>query len=287
MVINKYLQITKPGIILGNLISVAGGFLLASQGNFNLLLFLASMVGTALVIASGCIFNNFIDRDIDAKMQRTHKRVLVQGLISPKIVLSYASLLLAAGIILLYKAVNPLSALLALFGFIIYVAVYSLYLKRHSVLGTFIGSFSGAMPPVIGYCAISNNFDLGAALLVIIFSIWQMPHSYAIGILYKSDYAKANIPVLPVKSGVRTAKNHIIFYIVALIIAESMLTFTGYTGYAYLAIVNLTSFYWLYLALSGYKAPDDRLWARKIFILSIVNVTVLSLMMSVDFLPKP
>jgi heme o synthase len=280
MVIRKYLQITKPGIVISNLVSVTGGFLLASQGNFNPILFLATIAGTSLVIASGCIFNNYIDRDIDAKMNRTRKRVLVQGLISTKAALICASIFFISGIIIFYLLVNWLSAILAISGFIVYVGIYSLYMKRHSVFGTFAGSFSGAMPPVIGYCAITNHFDLGALLLMIIFIIWQMPHSYAIGILCLDDYSKANIPVLPVKSGVKITKKHIIFYIAFLIIAESMLTIAGYTGYAYLIIVNITGIYWLYVALSGYKTADDKLWARKIFILSIVNITVLSLMMS-------
>ena len=154
----QYLQVTKPGIIFGNLISVIGGFLLASKGSLDVPLFILTMAGVSLVVASGCVFNNYIDRDIDCIMERTKNRALVRGLIAPGVSLWYASALGVAGIALLYFAANPLAALLAVLGFLVYVGVYSLYMKRHSVYGTLVGSLSGAAPPVIGYCAVSGQF---------------------------------------------------------------------------------------------------------------------------------
>ena len=280
----QYLQVTKPGIIFGNLISVIGGFLLASKGSLDDPLFIATMVGVSLVVASGCVFNNYIDRDIDKVMERTKNRVLVKGLIAPKVTLTYATLLGLAGVALLYVAANPLAALLAVIGFIVYVGVYSLYMKRHSVYGTLIGSLSGAAPPVIGYCAVSNEFDAGALILLAIFSLWQMPHSYAIAIFRFKDYQAANIPVLPVVKGISVAKNHITLYIVAFMVATLMLSLGGYAGYKYLVVAAAVSVWWLGMALSGYKkAVDDRVWARKLFVFSIVTITCLSVMMSVDF----
>jgi len=204
--IKQYLQVTKPGIIFGNLISVIGGFLLASKGSIDYTLFLASLVGVSLVVASGCVFNNVIDRDIDIKMERTRNRVLVKGLISAKVSLVYATALGIAGFALLYFGANPLAMWLAVMGFVVYVGVYSLYMKRNSVYGTLIGSLSGAAPPVIGYCAVTNQFDAGALILLAIFSLWQMPHSYAIAIFRFKDYQAANIPVLPVVKGISVAK---------------------------------------------------------------------------------
>ena len=280
----QYLQVTKPGIIFGNLISVIGGFFLASKGSLDVPLFIATMVGVSLVVASGCVFNNYIDRDIDKIMERTKNRVLVKGLIAPKVTLTYATLLGLAGVALLYVAANPLAALLAVIGFIVYVGVYSLYMKRHSVYGTLIGSLSGAAPPVIGYCAVSNEFDAGALILLAIFSLWQMPHSYAIAIFRFKDYQAANIPVLPVVKGISVAKNHITLYIVAFMVATLMLSLGGYAGYKYLVVAAAVSVWWLGMALSGYKkAVDDRVWARKLFVFSIVTITCLSVMMSVDF----
>lgn len=280
----QYLQVTKPGIIFGNLISVIGGFFLASKGSLDVPLFIATIVGVSLVVASGCVFNNYIDRDIDKIMERTKNRVLVKGLIAPKVTLTYATLLGLAGVALLYVAANPLAALLAVIGFIVYVGVYSLYMKRHSVYGTLIGSLSGAAPPVIGYCAVSNEFDAGALILLAIFSLWQMPHSYAIAIFRFKDYQAANIPVLPVVKGISVAKNHITLYIVAFMVATLMLSLGGYAGYKYLVVAAAVSVWWLGMALSGYKkAVDDRVWARKLFVFSIVTITCLSVMMSVDF----
>lgn len=282
--IKQYLQVTKPGIIFGNLISVIGGFLLASKGNIDYPLFFATMVGVSLVVASGCVFNNYIDRDIDKKMERTKNRVLVKGLIAPQVTLTYAAVLGIAGVALLYFAANALAMMLAVIGFIIYVGVYSLYMKRHSVYGTLIGSLSGAAPPVIGYCAVTNQFDAGALILLSIFSLWQMPHSYAIAIFRFKDYQAASIPVLPVIKGISVTKNHITLYIIAFMVATLMLTLSGYAGYKYLVVAAAVSVWWLGMALSGYKkTSDDRVWARKLFVFSIVTIISLSVMMSIDF----
>lgn len=108
--------------------------------------------------------------------------------------------------LLLYVAANALAMMLAVIGFVIYVGVYSLYMKRKSVYGTLIGSLSGAAPPVIGYCAVTGQFDTGALILLLIFSLWQMPHSYAIAIFRFKDYQAANIPVLPVIKGISVTK---------------------------------------------------------------------------------
>ncbi|HDU8624415.1 protoheme IX farnesyltransferase [Morganella morganii subsp. morganii] len=278
----QYLQVTKPGIIFGNLISVVGGFLLASKGDIDYSLFIATLLGVSLVVASGCVFNNYIDRDIDSVMERTKNRPLVRGLIDPKISLVYASVLGIAGMALLLVAANVVAMLIAVVGFVVYVGVYSLYMKRKSVYGTLVGSLSGAAPPVIGYCAVTGQFDTGALILLLIFSLWQMPHSYAIAIFRFKDYQAANIPVLPVIKGISVAKNHIILYIIAFMFATLMLAISGYAGYKYLIVAAAVSVWWLGMALSGYKTTNDRVWARKLFVFSIVAITSLSVMMSVD-----
>jgi protoheme IX farnesyltransferase len=283
MSLKHFIQITKPGIIFGNVLSVAGGFFLASKGHVDFGLFLAAVIGTSLVVASGCVFNNCIDRDIDVKMERTKNRVLVQGLVSLELALIFASVLGVAGVGLLYTKANPLAALFAVIGFVIYVGFYSLYLKRKSVHGTLVGSLSGAMPPVIGYVAVSNSFDLAALTLLVMFSLWQMPHSYAIAIFRFNDYLAASIPVLPVKRGIVVAKRHILIYTLAFLLATLMLTVGGYAGLSYLAVAAVMGMYWLYMAWSGYKAVDDRVWARKLFVFSIFTITALSVMMSLDF----
>jgi protoheme IX farnesyltransferase len=285
--LKQYLNLAKPGIVFGNLISVTGGFFLASRGDANLALYFATALGVSLVIASGCVFNNYIDRDIDQKMERTRNRVLAQGLVSPVHAIVYAFALGVAGVAVLYAATNTLAVMLVLMGFVVYVGLYSLWLKRGSVYGTLVGSLSGAAPPVVGYCAVSNEFDAGAAILLLIFSLWQMPHSYAIAIFRFNDYQVANIPVLPVIKGISAAKRQIVLYIAAFVVATLMLTLSGYAGYSYFVVAALSGAYWLWMGVSGYKAADDRVWARKLFTFSIISITMLSVMMSVDFISSP
>ena len=281
--IKTYVLVAKPGIIFGNLISAAAGFFLASKGQVDGVALAATLIGISLVVASGGVFNNCIDRKIDRKMIRTRNRALAQGLISLQSAVSYATILGLAGLALLWAATNLLAVVIVLAGLVIYVGVYSLYLKRHSVYGMVIGSLAGATPPLAGYCAVTGRFDLGAVLLLSIFTLWQMPHCYAIAVFRLDDYTAANIPVLPVKQGTDAARRHIVGYILAFTAATLMLTFGDYTGYSTLAVATGLGLSWLYLAWSGDKAADERLWARKLFIFSILTISVLSVMMSIDF----
>ncbi|GGQ04495.1 heme o synthase [Shewanella litoralis] len=279
-----YVQVTKPGIIMGNLISVAGGFLLAAQGNVDLTLMFATMIGLSLVVASGCAINNCIDRDIDAKMKRTRNRVTVTGEISVQAVLSLGIGLGVVGFTMLAIFTNSLAVLFAAIGYVVYVGVYSLYMKRHSVYGTLVGSFSGAVPPVVGYCAVTGQMDMGAVILLLMFSLWQMPHSYAIAIFRFDDYAAANIPVLPVAEGMAKAKLHIVLYIAVFALVSVLLPLAGYTGIAFTAVTCATSFWWLAMALKGYRQDINlQSWARQVFGFSIITITALSVTMALDF----
>jgi protoheme IX farnesyltransferase len=281
--IEKYMLVTKPGIIFGNLVTAAAGFLLASKGRIDTAVLMVFLTGISLVIASGCVFNNVIDRNMDRKMARTRNRVLARGLMSPGTAVCYASLLGAAGMGLLWAATNMLCVVTVLMGFAIYVVLYSLYLKRNSVYGALIGSLAGAAPPLSGYCAAGNRFDMGALIILSIFTLWQMPHCYAIAIYRFKDYAAAGIPVLPVHRGMPTTKKHIVAYILAFTAAALMLTVGGYAGYGYLAVTAAMGLSWLWMALAGFKRSDERVWAKKLFIFSIVTIAVLSVMMAADF----
>ncbi|HVO84033.1 MAG TPA: heme o synthase [Syntrophobacteria bacterium] len=282
-VIRKYILVTKPSIILGNLITAVGCFLLASKGRIETAVFLPTVIGISLVVASGCVFNNCLDRNVDRKMARTRNRALARGVMSLKSAIFYASLLGIGGLALIWATGNGLAAAIVLSGFTVYVGAYSLYFKRNSVYGTLIGSLAGAAPPLAGYCAVSNRLDLGALIILAIFSLWQIPHSYAIAMFRFDDYAAAAIPVLPVKRGMPAAKKHILGYIPAFTAAALMPTFAGYTGYTYLLVAAALGLFWLCLAWSGYKTADDRLWAKRLFVFSILSITVLSVMMAIDY----
>ena len=280
--IKNFISITKPGIIFGNLITVAGGFFLASAGNAKLFLLFITLSGISLIIAAGCVFNNIIDRDIDQIMERTKERVMVKGLLSNRVAFTYGVVLTIVGSAFLWIYANFLTVAVALIGLFFYVVVYTLGFKRKSIHGTLIGSISGAIPPVVGYCAVTNQIDAGAFILFLMLSIWQMPHSFAIAIFRFNDYLSADIPVLPVKKGIYNAKVNMLLYVCFFTIAASLLTVFGYTGFYYLAASLAIGLWWVRLSILGFKAENDKVWARKMFGFSIITITVLSIMMSVD-----
>jgi protoheme IX farnesyltransferase len=286
-VIKKYILVTKPGVVLCNLISTAGGFFLGAKGEIDPGLMLATIVGTSLAVASGCVCNNCVDRKLDRSMARTQNRVMPKRLMSPTVAICYATLLGISGAVLLTAATGILCLAIVLAGFSIYVGLYSMILKRKSIYSTLVGSLAGAAPPLAGYCAVTQRFDAGAFILVLIFSLWQLPHAYAIGIFRINDYAAAAIPILPVKLGIRAAKVRIVGYILAFTTAASLLTVVGHTGIYYLTAAVAVGLSWLCVAWSGFSASDDRLWAKSLFILSIVSITLLSIMMAVDVTMPP
>lgn len=279
--ISDYYQLTKPRIIYGNAITVVAGFMLASRGHINLLLLLATLAGLSLVVASGCVFNNYIDRDIDGLMERTKNRTLVKGVVTTRSALVYAILLGLLGIFILFFYTNFLTVVVALGGLFVYVVAYSLWLKRRSVYGTIVGSIAGAVPPVVGYLAVSNSIDLGAVILFFILALWQMPHSFAIAIYRLSDYASANIPVLPVKKGILVTKIHMLVYIALFIIAALMLPVFGYAGYTYFFAMTLLGLVWLGLCARGFKTPDNKLWARHMSVFSLIIIVAFCVMIVV------
>lgn len=252
-----YCLLTKPGIILGNIITMVAGYTLASRGKVNPWIFFITLVGLSLIIASACVFNNYIDRDFDKKMTRTKNRALALGLISGKNAILFACGLGFLGAFLLIFFVNLLTTAIALFGFFVYVILYS-FSKYRSIHGTLIGSVAGAIPPVVGYCAACNHFDLAAFILFTMVALWQMPHFFAIAIYRLDEYAAAAIPVLPVKKGIRTTKIHMIFYIIAFISVCLLLTVFEYTGYIYLLVAVSFGLFWLGLCLKGFRCFEDR-----------------------------
>ncbi len=278
--LKKYLFLTKPGILFGNYITTLGGFLLAAQGSVDFLLLFLTLIGTTLVVASGCVVNNIIDQDIDQKMQRTQNRALVKKTVSVPVAMLYALVLGVIGFSILWFWVNTYAFAFAVVGFVVYVGFYSLWTKRTSIHQTLIGSISGASPPVIGYTAVTNEFDLAALLIFTGYAFWQMPHSWGIAIYRFEHYKNAGIPILPVARSILRTKIESLIYIVLFSIAMNALFIYSYTNWLYLVILNLLCIYWFYIGLIGLKAENDQLWAKRFFLFSVTLITIVSLSFS-------
>ena len=281
--LRAYYILTKPGIIRGNLIVATAGFFLASQKNIELAIGLAVLVGLGLVIAAACVSNNLLDREIDKHMTRTAKRALVSGAISVRSAMYFAIGLLVLGSAVLALFTNVLTLIIALIGYVFYVYVYGYY-KRRSTLGTVVGSISGAVPPVVGYVAVTNQLDAAAIILFLILVFWQMPHFFAIAIYRLKDYQSANIPVLPAKKGLLATKLQILIYIVGFTVVSLALTIFDYTSWYYAALMLVLGGYWLNIAIRGFKAKDSSKWARQLFLFSLIVIVAQSVAISVDSL---
>ncbi|MDO8517818.1 MAG: heme o synthase [bacterium] len=199
-----YYGLVKPGIVWGNALPAAAAFLFASQGRVDWILLVVMLLGLSCIIASAATLNNYLDRDIDATMERTHNRALVVGSIAPKRALFFGFVLLACGILVL-GTTNMLALGTALFGFVVYVFWYT-PLKRHSKHALWVGALAGATPPVVGYVAVTNTLDSTAVALFIFLCLWQLPHFLAIAVYRYDEYKAANIPLFIKKSPTQSQK---------------------------------------------------------------------------------
>lgn len=277
-----YYSLTKPGIIYGNLITVAAGFMLGTTNSVDFILLGVTLTGISLVIASGCVLNNIIDRDIDALMERTRGRALVKGLVPVLHAYVFALVLGSLGAWVLGYFTSAITLSTALFGLFAYVFIYSLWSKRNSVHGTLLGSISGAIPPIVGYTAATGNLDLGAAILFLILTLWQMPHSYGVAMYRFADYKNAHIPVLPAAKGSHTTKLHMLIYVVLFCLALISLYVWGFVGKVFLLFTLPPSLYWCVLALRGFSTPDNKHFGRSMFMLSIIIIMLFSIGIAVD-----
>ncbi len=280
MQMRKYVEIMKPGIVFGNVIPVVSGYLLAARGgDLRWGAFAATLAGSALGIASACVFNNVIDREADARMERTKHRAIVKGHVSVPAALVFGSVLgfLGSAILFLAAGFAPLAA--GAVGFFFYIFMYSMWWKPRSPIGTAMGSVAGAMPPVVGYVAARGGFDLMSVVLFGIMVAWQMPHFFAIAIRRKDEYAAARFPVLPVVRGVRATKVQMLLYIAAFTLLAPLPAVIGGAGTAYLVVSLLLGVSWLALCLEGFRIPEggkkEIAWARGMFDLSLAVMIAL------------
>lgn len=279
--LRAYYYLTKPGIVYGNALMAIAGYFFGAQGSPSFVTFFAMLFGICAVMASACVYNNVIDRDIDLKMERTKKRAVPTGVISLPRALVFANILLVVGVSLLVFGANLLTALVAIGGHIAYVILYGVA-KRKTVHGTLVGTLSGSTPPVIGYTAATGSLDLTALLLFLVLVAWQMPHFYAIAIFRRDDYASANIPVLSVVKGMEATRRQIIVYVVLFILACVALGVYGGASLLGTMIMVLAGAYWLYLCMQQPEDGEVNRWARKQFGWSLMLLLILCGVWSLD-----
>ncbi len=280
--LKRYYQLTKPGIIRGNLIMAIAGYLFGAEGTIYWQTLLGLAVGSSLIIASACVYNNILDRHIDKKMDRTKKRALVEGTISVREALIFGTILLILAVLVLFTTTNILALSVALVGHVSYVILYT-FSKRVTVHGTLLGTISGATPPVIGYVAATSSLDLTALLLFLIMVAWQMPHFYSIAIFRFDDYAKANIPVLPVVKGLAATRLQILLYILFFIGAIIALNVLDNLSMLATLIMILAGAYWLYIASMPIgDMPKTIAWARQQFDISLYVLLIFSSLLALN-----
>jgi protoheme IX farnesyltransferase len=277
--IKQYYSLTKPGVLYGNALTVAAGYLLAAKGDVDLMLFLGVFVGSSLIIASACVLNNYLDQDIDAIMDRTKQRAIVSGKVKGRRAVQFSATLGIVGLIILLYTTNLLVAALGIIGFVTYVVFYGMLSKRMSVHGTLVGSISGAIPILAGYTAVTGAIDLGDVLVFIILFAWQFPEFYSIAIYRFKEYKAAGIPLLPIVKGLRRTKIEILAYTYLFVLSSLSLTLFGYTGLTYFTIMASVGAYWVWLAVKGFSTDDDERWARKMFRFSMISILVVCIML--------
>ncbi|MBA9084405.1 protoheme IX farnesyltransferase [Fontibacillus solani] len=277
-----FIALTKPGILRSNLIAAFAGFWVASHWELEYGKLILTLLGTMLIMASSCVFNNYFDRELDTKMDRTKDRVLPTGKLAPKIVLWYAVILGIIGLSVLFAFSGPLAGVFGIIGMLVYVVIYTLWLKRNSTWSTSVGAISGAMPPLIGYVAVSGSVDLGAILLFALLFLWQPPHFWALGIRRVEEYRAAGFPLLPVVKGIPRTKLQMIPYLVLLVPIPILMYMYNYTGIWFLVIGEALSLMWLFMALKGFRSQDNDAWAKKVFLFSINYLTISLIVMILD-----
>lgn len=281
--VKKYYSLTKPGVLYGNVITAVAGFLLAVGyfRTFSFGLFVATIVGMTLVIAAACALNNVLDQDIDRIMERTKTRAVAAGDVPGRNAMIFSIVLLVIGIAVLALGVNWLVVAIGIFGFVVYVWLYGAFSKRKSIHGTLVGSISGAMPILGGYCAVADRIDAASILLFLMLFFWQFPEFYSIAIYRKKEYAAAKVPVMTVVKGVKTTTIQIFIYTMLFVVSTLLLTPLGYTGWVYFAIMAILGLRWVVLGWQGLRSKNSDAWAHKMFHFSLTVLLALSVMLAI------
>jgi protoheme IX farnesyltransferase len=250
-----YYALTKPGVVQLLVFTAIVGMFLATPGFVPWDTLLAGSLGIGLAAAAAAVVNQILDQRIDAQMARTRSRPLPQGRVAERDALAFALGLGLAGLVVLVVFVNVLTAALTFLSLIGYAVVYTVFLKRATPQNIVIGGAAGAAPPVLGWAAVTNSVDPHALLLFLIIFTWTPPHFWALAIARRSDYERAEIPMLPVTHGVELTKSFVVYYTILLLLVTVLPYLTGMTGPLYAFGALLLGGGFLYYALKLKFAP--------------------------------
>ena len=281
-ILRSYYYLCKPNVVFMMLITSLIGSLLATNGsNFNPLLILISLIGIGLCAASAAAINQVVDQKVDANMSRTSERPIPQGEISSSKAISFAIVIGLIGYAILYRYVNALTAYLTIASLIGYAIIYTVFLKRATPQNIVIGGLAGAAPPLLGWSSITGSIDPNALLLVLIIFAWTPPHFWALAIHRKDEYAKENIPMLPVTHGILFTKLQIILYTIIMLLVSLFPYFVMMSGVFYLfsALVLGSIFLWYAFRLYG---DDSNSLAMPTFQYSIYYIFLIFLALLID-----
>lgn len=282
----NYLQLTKPRIILLLLITTAGGMWIASEGQVDPKLLIVTLLSGTFAAGAANTINCLYDRDIDYIMERTRHRPLPSGRVQPRDALIFAIGLSIASFTLQALFANFLSACLALSGIVVYVLVYTHWLKRHSTQNIVIGGAAGAIPPLVGWAAVTGDLSWAAWVLFAIIFLWTPPHFWALAIMIREDYAKVSVPMLPVVVGDALTSRQIFYYTLALIPTTLLLVYPLHVmGAIYASIAIVLGIIFVQKAWLLMRSPSDLTVARSTFKYSIFYLMLLCAGMAIDSLP--
>src|SRR5690554_1848466 len=276
-----YLTLTKPNVVLLLLLTALVGMCMATPTWVEWQIMLPALVGIGLMSGSAAAVNHLVDRHIDARMARTLRRPLPSGALSPRHVLTFAAAIGLLGFVVLALWVNMLTAWLTFASLIGYALVYTMYLKRATPQNIVIGGLAGAAPPLLGWTAVTNEIHPFAILLVMIVFTWTPPHFWALAVHREKDYAKAEIPMLPVTHGIAFTKTCILLYTILLTAVCVLPYLVGMSGWLYLVGVNILNIIFLGYAWK-LKYRPEKLTAWKMFKFSIWHLMVLLILLLAD-----
>ncbi len=277
----NYLTLCKPNVVAEMLFTAVVGMLLAVPGMPEMQPFIYGLLGIGLAASSAAAINHFIDRKADAQMARTEKRPLPMGNLNATNVLSFALILGVSAMLILVFLVNTLTAILTFLSLFGYAIIYTLYLKRATPQNIVIGGLFGATPPLLGWCAMTGEVSADGLLLALIVFVWTPPHFWALAIARRDEYAKVNIPMLPVTHGVEFTRLQILLYTILLLLVTLLPYLTGMSGLIYGVSALLLDFGFIYYALLMMRNKDNKT-AMKTFVYSIIYITLLFAALLID-----